>query len=139
LSQNESEILHISFEEHPLPVMHAYTYAPLQWIGMGTYIFHKQCISMSRNVEAIWWTMWRMSTRPCICFIAKTISSILLLKIHRFTSFWLRFWYPHIFFTGDVHSIQHYGIKLANELWLVGDFLQALWFPPPIKLTPQFS
>ena len=78
-SQNESEILHISFVEHPLPVIHEHAYAPLQWIGMGTYIFHKQCISMSRNVEAIWWTMWRMFTRPCICFIANTISSILLL------------------------------------------------------------
>ena len=49
------------------------------------------------------------------------------------------FWYPGIFFTGEVHSIQHYGIKLSNDLRLVGGFLRALWFPPPIKLTPRFS
>jgi hypothetical protein len=49
------------------------------------------------------------------------------------------FWYPHIFFTGEVHSIQHYGIKFANDLRLFCGFLQALWFPPPIKLTPRFS
>ena len=36
---------------------------------------------------------------------------------------------------GKVYSIQHYVIKYVSDLWQVGGFLQALWFPPPIKLT----
>jgi hypothetical protein len=36
---------------------------------------------------------------------------------------------------GKVYSIQHYVIKFVNDLQQVSDFLQLLWFPPPIKLT----
>ena len=31
--------------------------------------------------------------------------------------------------------VQHYVIKLVNDLRQVGGFLRVLWFPPPIKLT----
>jgi len=31
--------------------------------------------------------------------------------------------------------MQHYVIKLVNDLLQVGDFLRVLRFPPPIKLT----
>jgi lipopolysaccharide/colanic/teichoic acid biosynthesis glycosyltransferase len=34
-----------------------------------------------------------------------------------------------------VHSIQHYVLKIVNDLWQVGRFLLVLQFPPPIKLT----
>ena len=33
--------------------IHAHTEAHVQGICIGTYIFHKQCILMDRNVEAI--------------------------------------------------------------------------------------
>jgi hypothetical protein len=36
---------------------------------------------------------------------------------------------------GEVYSIQHYVIKFGSDLRQVGGFLQALQFPPPIKLT----
>ena len=36
---------------------------------------------------------------------------------------------------GDMYSIQHYVIKLVNDLRQVGGFLPAFRFPPPIKLT----
>ena len=36
---------------------------------------------------------------------------------------------------GGVYSIQHYVIKFVSDLQQVGDFIQVLWFPPPIKLT----
>jgi hypothetical protein len=36
---------------------------------------------------------------------------------------------------GEVHSIQHYVIKLVSDLRQVGGFLQVLRLPPPIKLT----
>jgi hypothetical protein len=36
---------------------------------------------------------------------------------------------------GDVNSIQHYMIKFVSDWQHDGGFLQALWFPPPIKLT----
>jgi hypothetical protein len=39
--------------------------------------------------------------------------------------------------SGDVYSIQHYVIKLVNELRLLGGFLLALRFPPPITKGPQ--
>ena len=35
----------------------------------------------------------------------------------------------------EVYSIQRYVIKFVSDLQQVGDFLQELWFPPPIKLT----
>jgi len=38
---------------------------------------------------------------------------------------------------GEVYSIQHYVIKFVSDLWQIGDFLQVLWFPPPIKLTAR--
>ena len=36
---------------------------------------------------------------------------------------------------GEVYSIQHYVIKIVNDLRQVGGFLPVLRFPPPIKLT----
>ena len=36
---------------------------------------------------------------------------------------------------GEVHSIQHYVIKIVSYLRKVGGFLRVLRFPPPIKLT----
>ena len=36
---------------------------------------------------------------------------------------------------GEVFSKQHYVIKFPSNLRQVGDFLQILRFPPPIKLT----
>jgi hypothetical protein len=36
---------------------------------------------------------------------------------------------------GEMFSIQHYVIKFVCDLQQVCDFLQVLWFPPPIKLT----
>jgi len=36
---------------------------------------------------------------------------------------------------GEVYSIQHHVIKFVSDLQMVGGFLQALQFPPPIKLT----
>ena len=36
---------------------------------------------------------------------------------------------------GEVYSIQHYVIMFVSDLQQVGGFLQALRFPPPIKLT----
>ena len=36
---------------------------------------------------------------------------------------------------GEVYSIQHYVVKFVSDLQQVGGFLQALRFPPPIKLT----
>jgi hypothetical protein len=36
---------------------------------------------------------------------------------------------------GEVYSIQHYVIKFGSDLRQVSGFLQALQFPPPIKLT----
>ena len=36
---------------------------------------------------------------------------------------------------GEVYLIQHYVIQFANDLWQIGGVLQALRFPPPIKLT----
>jgi hypothetical protein len=36
---------------------------------------------------------------------------------------------------GEVYSIQHYVIKFVSDLQQVSGFLQALRFPPPIKLT----
>ena len=36
---------------------------------------------------------------------------------------------------GKEYLIQHYVIKFVSDLPKVGCFLQALWFPPPIKLT----
>jgi len=38
---------------------------------------------------------------------------------------------------GKVYSIQHYVTKFVSDLRYVGDFLQVLWFPPPIKLTAR--
>jgi hypothetical protein len=38
---------------------------------------------------------------------------------------------------GEVHSIQHYVIKFVSNLRQVGEFLQVLRFPPPIKLTAE--
>ena len=35
----------------------------------------------------------------------------------------------------EVYSAQHYVIKFVSDLLQVGGFLQALRFPPPIKLT----
>ena len=35
----------------------------------------------------------------------------------------------------EVYSIQQYVIKFVSDLRQVGDFLLALRFPPPIKLT----
>jgi len=44
--------------------------------------------------------------------------------------------FTHIYLAhSDVHSIQHYVIKFVSDLRQVGDFLQVLRFPPPIKLT----
>ena len=37
--------------------------------------------------------------------------------------------------SGEVYSIQNYGIKFVSKLWQVGGFLQVLWFTPPIKMT----
>jgi hypothetical protein len=37
---------------------------------------------------------------------------------------------------GEVYSIQHYVIKFVSDMRQVSGFLQVLWFPPPIKLTP---
>jgi len=36
---------------------------------------------------------------------------------------------------GEVYSIQHYVIKIVNDLRQVCGFLLVLQFPPPIKLT----
>ena len=36
---------------------------------------------------------------------------------------------------GEVYSMQHYVIKFVSDLRQVDDFLCALRFPPPIKLT----
>ena len=38
---------------------------------------------------------------------------------------------PH---SGELYSIQHYGIKCVSDLWQVDSFLWVLRFPPPIKL-----
>jgi hypothetical protein len=35
----------------------------------------------------------------------------------------------------EAYSIQHYVIKFVSDLRQVGDFLQVLLFPPPIKLN----
>ena len=35
---------------------------------------------------------------------------------------------------GELYSIQHYVIKFVSDLRQIGGFLQALRFPPPIKL-----
>jgi hypothetical protein len=37
--------------------------------------------------------------------------------------------------SGEVYLLQHYVIKFVSDLRLVGGFLWALWFHPPIKLT----
>ena len=39
--------------------------------------------------------------------------------------------------SGEVYSIQKYVIKVVNELRLLGGFLLALRFPPPITKVPQ--
>jgi hypothetical protein len=36
---------------------------------------------------------------------------------------------------GEVCTIQHFVMKFVSDLWQVGGFLQALQFPPPIKLA----
>ena len=36
---------------------------------------------------------------------------------------------------GEVYLIQHYVIKLVNDLWQASGFLRVLWFSPLIKLT----
>jgi hypothetical protein len=36
---------------------------------------------------------------------------------------------------GEVYLIQLYVMKFISDLLQVSDFLQVLWFPPPIKLT----
>ena len=40
---------------------------------------------------------------------------------------------------GEVYSIQHYVIKVVNDLRQVCGFLRILRFPPPIKLTAMIS
>jgi hypothetical protein len=35
----------------------------------------------------------------------------------------------------EVYSIQHYVKTFVSDLWQVGGFLWALWYPPPIKLS----
>ena len=40
---------------------------------------------------------------------------------------------------GGVYWIQHYVIKFVSDLRQVGDSLQILQFPPPIKLTATIS
>jgi hypothetical protein len=37
------------------------------------------------------------------------------------------------------NSIHHYVIKFVRDLRQVSDFLQVLWFPPPIKLTAMIE
>jgi len=39
-------------------------------------------------------------------------------------------------YIGEVYSIQDYFMKFVSDLRQVGGFLQVLWFPPTIKLTP---
>ena len=36
-------------------------------------------------------------------------------------------------------GVQHYVIKFVSDLRQIGGFLQVLWFPPLIKLTPQYN
>jgi hypothetical protein len=38
-----------------------------------------------------------------------------------------------------MYLIQHYVIKFVSDLRQVSGFLQALWFPPPIKLTTMYD
>ena len=40
---------------------------------------------------------------------------------------------------GDVYSVQHYVIKFVGDLRQVSGYLRVLWFPPSIKLTPQYN
>ena len=37
--------------------------------------------------------------------------------------------------SNPVQAIQRYVMKFVSDVWQVGGFLWALWFPPPIKLT----
>jgi len=36
-------------------------------------------------------------------------------------------------------GVQHYVLKFVSDLRQVCGFLQVLWFPPPIKLTPRYN
>ena len=36
---------------------------------------------------------------------------------------------------GEAYAIQYYVIKFVSDMRQVGDFLQVLRFPPPLKLT----
>ena len=57
-----------------------------------------------------------------------------------FTSTYVISGYHHLSYDFEsqswwVYSIHHYVIKIVSDLWLVSDFRQFLWFPPPKKLT----
>jgi hypothetical protein len=40
---------------------------------------------------------------------------------------------------GKVYLMQHYVIKVVNDLRQVSGFLRVLRFPPPIKRPPQYN
>jgi hypothetical protein len=41
--------------------------------------------------------------------------------------------------SGEVHSIQHYVIKLVSDLRQVSGFLLVTWFPPPVNFSIQLN